>query len=182
MNFNFNFGEMTNYERMKLYNYIKLYNPNIILESGSGKGGSTYVMLNAINQNTKIYSCDPFRMPDFESKQIIFFLLKSDELIKIIKEKDIYPDFIFFDGPEDPDVALNDFKNLENYVKVGTIFSMHDWCTIKRKLDNNISTKALYLKPYINSLKSWYLLEETNGEKYVEGQESVGLCFYKKIE
>jgi hypothetical protein len=89
--------------------------------------------------------------------------------------------FIFFDGPEDPNVALNDFKVLEEYVKFGTVFSMHDWCITTRKYDNGISTKSLFLKPYIENSNSWVLIDEFFGEKYIDGEESVGLCFYKKI-
>ena len=47
--------------------------------------------------------------------------------------------------------------------------------------DNGLSTKALKLKPYINSLPNWKLLEETEAENYKHGEESVGLCFYEKI-
>ena len=181
MEFDFKFGEMSVYERKKLYNYIKVYDPTTVLECGAGKGASTHIMVNAVNNNSKIYSCDPSRHPDFKSELLFFHNEKSDKLIsKLINDK-IYPDFIFFDGPEEPEVALNDFIELDKYVEIGTIFSMHDWCTVKRKLDGAISTKANLLKPYINSLDTWELLEETSGEEYIESEESVGICFYKKI-
>lgn len=70
MDFKFNFGELT-YEIEKLYDYVLDNNPNIIFECGSGKGGATFVMLNALNKNAKIYSCDPERKPVFESEQLI---------------------------------------------------------------------------------------------------------------
>jgi hypothetical protein len=96
--------------------------------------------------------------------------------------KNIIPNFVFFDGPEEPEVALNDFKLLENSLPVGAFFSMHDWCTNVRKYDSETSTKALYLKDYINSFDNWILIEELDGENYEEGEESVGLVFYKKIK
>lgn len=182
MDFNFGFGEMTIYERSKLYKYIIQKKPKIIFESGTGKGGSTYVMINASDNDTKIYSCDPERAPNFKSDRLFFYKKKSEELIGIMLENKIYPDFIFFDGPEEPEVALNDFKMLENIVEVGTIFSMHDWCTNIRKYDNNKSTKARYLKDYLNSLENWQLIEELDGENYKNGEESVGLVFYKKVK
>ena len=74
--------------------------------------------------------------------------------------KNIIPNFVFFDGPEEPEVALNDFKLLENSLPVGAFFSMHDWCTNVRKYDSETSTKALYLKDYINSFDNWILIEE----------------------
>jgi len=181
MNFDFGFGEMTIYEREKLYNYIKSNNPDIVLECGSGAGASTYVMINAINEKSKVYSCDPLRQPYFSSNKLFFYKTLSNKLINKLIEDKIYPNFIFFDGPEEPEIALEDFKKLDKYVEIGTIFSMHDWCTKKRKYDNGISTKVELLKPYIKSLDSWELLEEINGEEYKKGKESVGLCFYKKI-
>jgi hypothetical protein len=172
---------MTSYERKKLHSYVKLYNPNVILECGSGEGGSTYIFSDAIGENGKIYSCDPYRSPKFNSNKLIFRQIQSSSLIEYIKSEEIYPDFLFFDGPEDSEVALNDFKELENYVKVNTIFSMHDWCLTKRKFDNGHSIKSLKIKPYINSLSNWELIEELSGDNYNEGNESVGLCIYKKI-
>lgn len=182
MRFDFNFGEMTYYEREKLYNYVLNSNPNIVLECGAGVGASTYIIINAIQKDSKIYSCDPEREPNFSDEKLHFYNIKSDFLIKYMIENKIYPDFIFFDGPEDRTVALEDFKIIDEYVEVGTIFSMHDWCLNKRKFDNGYSTKAELLKPYINSLSYWELLEETDGENYNENEESVGLCFYKKID
>ncbi len=181
MEFNFKFGEMTVYERKKLYKYIKEYNPTIILECGSGVGASTYIIVNAISNSSVLYSCDPARQPNFSHNLLSFYKITSEKLIKLLIDKQNYPNFFFFDGPENPEVALDDFIKLDKYVNIGTIFSMHDWCTVKRKLDNGVSTKAKLLKPYINSLNSWELLEETSGEEYVVGEESVGLCFYKKI-
>ncbi len=87
----------------------------------------------------------------------------------------------FLTGPEDPNVALDDFKKIDKFLDVNTVFSMHDWCLSKRKFDNGFSTKAELIKPYINSLTNWKLLEETDGENYNSNEESVGLCFYKKI-
>lgn len=181
MNFNFNFGEMTVYEREKLYNYIVKYNPSTVLECGSGVGASTYVIVNALSNNSSIYSCDPSRSPNFTSEKLNFYSLPSNLLILYLIDNEISPDFIFFDGPEDPKVALDDFIVLDKFVNIGTIFSMHDWCLTTRKLDNGLSTKAALLKPYIQSSNNWELIEEAFGEDYKVGEESVGLCFYKKI-
>jgi len=180
MKFDFSFGEMTVYEREKLYNYVKKYNPSITLECGSGVGASTHIIVNAISEESMLYSCDPIRRPNFSNKLLSFHKKTSDELIKILIDKQIYPNFIFFDGPEEPEVALSDFIELDKYVGSGAIFSMHDWCTVRRKYDGAISTKSKLLKPYINSLSTWELIEETDGENFVVGEESVGICFYKK--
>ena len=114
MDFSFNFGEMTIYEREKLYNYVIKYNPNIVLECGSGVGASTYVMANALSEESRIYSCDPSRTPIFTSEKLNFFSVPSDLLITYLVDNEICPNFIFFDGPEDPNVALNDFISIES--------------------------------------------------------------------
>jgi len=181
MTFDFNFGEMTIFERKKLYNYIVENKPNIVLECGSGVGASTYIIVNALSKKGKIYSCDPERKPNFLDNKLFFSSITSCQMIDDLIKSNIYPDFIFFDEPEDPNIALNDFIELDKYIKIDTIFAMHDWCTNKRKYDNGFSTKAKFIKPYINTLSTWKLIEEISGEDYIDGEESVGLCFYKKI-
>lgn len=181
MDFTFKFGEMTHYERELLYGYVLRYDPDIILECGSGVGASTKVMVEALRSYAQIYSCDPKRRPKFTSNKLKFYPVKSDVLIDMLLEAGLYPDFIFFDGPEDPEVALNDFIKLDKHADIGTVFSMHDWCTEIRLYDGNVSVKALLIKHYINSLSTWALLEETDGLAYEQGKESVGLCLYEKI-
>lgn len=187
-------GEMLPYERYKLYNYVLEYKPSIILETGAGLGGgSTYYMSKALKQNNKgvLYTCDPLRSVHInlleEFKGITNYVRTTSKLLieKMIKDDNI-PDFIFFDGPEDPKIALDDIKLIENHLKPGTIFSMHDWCTGTRKYDNAISTKADLIKPYLNESQNWELLEELSGtEKNSDFDnmtyDSVGLVFYKKI-
>lgn len=187
-------GEMLPYERYKLYNYVLKTKPNIVLETGTGiGGGSTYYILKALEYNNhgKLYTCDPFRSPNIKlinefKKFIDFNRMSSNFRIKKMIKENIIPDFIFFDGPEDPNVALEDIKLIEEYLKTDTIFSMHDWCTEKRKYDNNISTKSLLIKPYLNQSKNWELIEELSGliknsNFDNTGYDSVGLVFYKKI-
>jgi predicted O-methyltransferase YrrM len=72
MDFNFNFGEMTHFERKKLYEFVLRFKPKNILECGSGLGASTYIMSNAIGDDCKIYSCDPDRRLVFNSDKMIF--------------------------------------------------------------------------------------------------------------
>ena len=103
----------------------------------------------------------------------------------IIEDK--IPDFIFFDGPEIPELALNDFKLLEPHLKKGCFFSMHDFHTgSKRRYDNSISVKSAHIKPYLESHDEWRCLEELSGlvknSDYDDMPfDSVGLCLYEKI-
>ena len=187
-----NEGEMLPYERFKLFNWIYDANPKAIIEIGSGVGhGSTYYMAEALRQRGVkgiIYSCDPKRsiyqdlLNDYPS--IKYYPIKSFELIQNLILNKIEIDYIFFDGPEIPDLALEDIKTLEQYIKSGTYFSMHDWCTEPRKYDNHISIKSLKIKPYLQNSNKWEKIEELSGLQKNSNfddmpYDSVGLCLYR---
>lgn len=180
-------AELLPYERKKLFGWIKeLIKPQAnILEIGTGTGGSTYYLskgLESLNQNGKIYTCDPERRPTSEFMKdctnVIFYPIPSRKLINFIIENKIDISYIFFDGPEDPDIAMDDINILENYITNTCYFSMHDWEISTRKYDNAISTKAAYIRPYMESSNKWQKIEVLDG---INSCESVGLCLYKYI-
>lgn len=182
-------GEMLPLERMTLYNAVRDNKARIILEIGCGEGASTYYM--AEGQNSKwggeIHTCDPTRSPTqkfLETYSNVFYIPRNGcVLIDCLIKENIIPDFVFFDGPEDPQVALDDFKTLDPYLLPGTVFAMHDWCTGPRGYDGAVSTKADLIKPYISGLNTWQWLDELYGDRYnvAEEYDSVGLAFYRKI-
>ena len=185
-------GEMLPYERYKLYNWVLELKPKNIIEIGCGLGGgSSYYMVEAIKENNKgmIYSCDPGRMMSNEllSKNVgrlKYYKINSTDLIKYMISENIIPDFLFFDGPEQPEVALNDIKELEKHITDGTYFSMHDWDTCVRKYDNGVSIKSLLIREYIEKSENWELVEclssEIKNSEYDDMEfDSVGLCLYK---
>lgn len=192
-------GELLPYERYKLHDYVKRLKFDIILELGTGVGGSTYYMASALKENNKgvIYTCDPFKGPSDmflqEFEDILFYEKKlSDEFIKKLIVNDIIPDFIFFDQPG-PEAPLEDFKSLENYLKIGTIFSMHDWDENERAYDCALSIKPKFIKPYLYKHDDWELIEELSGTiknsdmfdsppDTKKPSDSVGMCFFKKIK
>lgn len=192
-------GELLPYERYKLYNYVKTLKPNVILELGTGVGGSTYYMASALKENNKgvIYTCDPFKGPSDifiqEFKNILFYeRILSNEFIKKLIKDNIIPDFIFFDQPG-PETPLEDFKLLKSYLKIGTVFSMHDWDENKRAYDYGLSIKPKFIKPYLYSHNDWELMEELSGitknsdmfdspPNTKKPCDSVGMCFFKKIK
>lgn len=175
-------GEMTNLEREFLYNWVLLSKPKTILEIGTGcGGGGCYYMakaLQAINENGILYTCDPARKPnnDFfiEFPNVLFYQTTSNELIQKIIETNVNINFIFFDGPEDPNVAMGDILILEKHIAPGTKFSMHDWEISQRIYDNVVSTKAQYIRPYMEQSNKWKLLHQLENS-----YESVGLCLYE---
>lgn len=184
-------GEMLPYERYKLYNWILNSNPNNILEIGCGTcGGSTKFMSNALDKlnNGHIFCCDPSRGPSQEFLQnhprVHYSKTTSSELINYIINEKIDIDFLFFDGPENPDIAYNDLIILENYIKLGAKFAMHDWHIGIRGYDNNASTKSVKIKEYMQSSNRWKQIEILKGD-YKNNKEwpgefdSVGMCLYE---
>jgi len=153
-------GELLEFERKTLFDTIIKYQPKICLEIGTGNGGgSTFYIANALyqlNNNGILYTCDPvyndasiiFQNTLYENI-VKFFHLPSTFVIQLLINGNIKPDFIFFDGPEDPNIALEDFQKIENSINKGCVFMMHDWDT-RPRIDGNLSTKALLLKPYIH--------------------------------
>jgi hypothetical protein len=178
-------AEILPYERYKLYTWVsKIIKPTNVLDIGCGSGGGTYYISKGMEKcksTGKIYSCDPGRSPseDFLLKQnnVVYNEIYSNELIDELIKDNIKINYIFFDGPEDPDVAMRDIICLENYIQPGCYFSMHDWEVVHRKYDNQISTKSLKIRQYIefNSLV-WQPIEILEG---IQSSDSVGLCLYK---
>ena len=184
------YGEMLPYERYTIYSWIKKYKPKNVLEIGTGTGGSTQYISDAMNENGfgKIYSCDPSRSPPIDflmsRKNLLFYSLESNYLIQSIIAEKIDIDFIFFDGPENPDIALFDLIELEKYIRNGTLFSMHDWHIGIRNYDSAISTKCYKVKPYIENSDKWDLIQllvanEKNSDFDNNACDSVGLCLYQ---
>lgn len=182
-------GEMLPFERACLFTWVKACKPRSALEVGTGTGGGgTYYIANAMLTGA-LFTCDPVRKPSNKFLEmhhnVRFSPIKSCELIQKMKNLeylyiglgvDEHIDFIFFDGPEDPQVALDDIQELETFIQPGTKFSMHDWCTEERVYDKGISTKAKLIRPYMEQSDKWKLIEVLDNSA-----ASVGLCLYEFI-
>lgn len=184
-------GEMLPYERYKLYNWISEIKPNIIFEVGTGDGGgSTYFISQSIknnNLNSKIFTCDPIRKPTEEFFNefpfVKYFKEQSQKMLVNLLESNIKPNFIMFDGPEDPNIAYDDIILLEQNIEDGTYFCMHDW-DYYRPYDKGYSTKSIIIKDYMEKSKKWILQEQLHANKKNSNFDnlkfdSVGLCLYK---
>jgi len=186
-------GEMLPYERYKLHNWILDIKPIGILEVGSGLGGSTGCMAEAIQKlgiKSSIYTCDPKCRPDNaflgQYPFVEYQCMRSDVFIQDIIERNLEIDFVFFDGPDISDIALNDIQVLEKYITSGTYFCMHDWEFVKRGFDNSIAVKAQKIRPYIEQSEKWDEVEILSGlfknDNYNKDIfDSVGLCLYKFV-
>ena len=189
-------GEMLPYERYKLYNWVKDFKFKSVLEIGTGSGASTYFIAQALKENGEgtIMTCDPERVPpndllnDYDN--IRFFKVTSDVLIDKIIEKNKKLDYIFFDGPEIPNLALDDLAKLEDYIEIGCYFSMHDWEYTQRPYDNGTSNKASMIRPYIENSDRWEKVEilsglTVNSDYYIfeeSNTDSVGFCLYRFVK
>lgn len=178
-------AEMCQLERLKLYTWTsELIKPKNILDIGCGVGGGTHYLsegLKKCNPEGKVYSCDPERTPSqlffFNHSNVNYYRLFSTELIEKIRNDGVEIGYIFHDGPDDPNVGMNDIKLLETFIKPGCYFTMHDWETERRKLDNAVANKARLVRPYMESDESpWEVVEVLDG---IESSESVGLCLYR---
>ena len=185
-------AEMLPLERKALYDCVVSNKPKVILEVGTGcGGGATYFMSRALKDNNidcAIYTCDPMRGPDQTFLGMFPFVdYRADystNLINELIEKDIIPDFLLFDGPEDPTVALNDLKALEPVIKEGTILCIHDYELDMRGYDKAYSTKSKLIRPYLESSDSWeevlvYSGTTKNSDYNDDEFDSVGFAILK---
>jgi hypothetical protein len=118
-----------------------------------------------------------------EFDNIQYYNLFSEEMLEILIKNNIKPNFILFDGPEDPEVAYNDIIMLEKFIDDGTYFSMHDW-DVHRPYDNGTSTKSIKIREYIEDSENWVLVEQLhsnikNSDFDSTPYDSVGICLYK---
>jgi len=178
-------------EKYKLYTWVKQYKPKRILEIGTGEGGSTSIMAKALLEASggEILTCDPNRKIDQtildNYHNIKYYQTTSKDLIKRIIDENIAIDFLFFDGPEIPETALEDLQALEEAIPTNCMFAMHDWEYEPRVIGGQ-SCKAKMIRPYIESSPKWRKVEVLSGLKRNSDKfdthlasDSVGLCLYE---
>jgi len=183
-------GEMLPIERLRLYQWVRHFAPKVVLEVGSGVGGSTFYISEAIREHGGVlHTCDPLRRPPenflkrFENT-LCYHPLRSDELIAWMRHNGIVPDFIFFDGPEIPELALNDIRSLEEWIEPGCFFAMHDWEQAGGANRKIVSIKAKMIRPHIENSSDWKQEQLLSGHQknawWTKGSfDSVGLCLYR---
>ena len=185
-------GEVLPFERRFLFEKIVHHRPKIIVEIGSGSAGSTRIILLALeelNQGT-LYNCDPYNnavthITDVNTSRMIYQQITGQQLIQYLIDNEIIPDFVFFDGPEEPDLVLRDFQTIDQIVQSECVFISHDWEYDQKRIDGNISIKSKKLKPYLHEHKNWVIAEELSGidNQYPNnpGYHSVGMVYAIKV-
>ena len=178
-------GQLLPDEREFLYNAVAERSPSIVLEVGTWKGGgSTLQIAMALSLNDGIlHTCEldkslyDIAVKSYEGTlhdhRISFWNISSTELINQLINDDRIPEFVFFDGPEDPIINMNDFKLIEKHLPIGAYFCMHDWDTGVR-IDGLKSTKAVLVRPYLEQSNKWEILRS------LTAPVSVGIVLAKK--
>lgn len=181
--FNSEIGQLLPAERTALHEMVLQARPKICVEVGTWKGaGSTLQIVSAldINQQGFLHTCEPdAELHNIATQyynnhgqqflpRIALHKKTSTELIQELINQKTKVDFFFADGPEDPDLAVRDFKMAESIMEPGSIFAAHDWL-------NDESVKVSKLKSVIGKSDKWMLYS------IVTPPESVGLVFFKRI-
>lgn len=183
-------GEMLPIERLRLHQWMTEYRPKVVLEVGTGVGGSTFYITQTLTQyGGALHTCDPMRSPPEHfltrfAGTLHYHPLRSDQLIAQMKQKGIRPDLLFFDGPEIPDLALDDLQSLEGWIEPGCLFAMHDWEQPGGRNSKIVSIKAQKVRPYLEKSPHWTPLARLEGHSknvwWTKGRyDSVGLCLYR---
>jgi predicted O-methyltransferase YrrM len=154
-------GQMLPLERRQLHWTVIDRQPRLALEVGTWKGGgSTLQIVTALvaNGGGHLHTCEPdkafheqacsvFRGGLLE-RYVTLHNKPSGEVIRELLAAGQVPDFLFFDGPEDPQVALDDINALSPYLPAGTTLMMHDWLSPE-------SVKQRLIKPYLANSEEW---------------------------
>lgn len=171
-------GQMTVQERIFLYQAalekLSIMENGTALEIGTWKGGGSTLQISTAIMNVDLsghyrgnilHTCevDPILYSEAvaayettpQSKYVVFHNKPSDIVIDELIWKGNIPQFVFFDGPEDPEINMNDFLKLDEHLKVGTRFCMHDW-DLDVRFDGLVSTKAKLLRPYLEKSNKWH--------------------------
>ena len=200
-------GEMLDFERGKLREWVYDKRPYVVFEIGGGSGGGSTINIahglktlkeNGYCKDVKFYSCDAGHSrahmsasyfsthPDYKDFVHVFHEYSHHFINRLAIKDGIIPDFVFFDGPEEAEENLTDFKTIESLVPIGTLFAAHDWETKKRAYDGATSVKNLLIRPYLEENKNWKELEKLSGFSNEwpnkDGDvHSVGLVLYEKV-
>ena len=198
-------GQMHFFERDKLYEWVYEKRPSIVFEVGGGEGGGSTIQIahalktlkdDGVCVDTKFYTCDAD--PAEIKKSKAYFSTHPDykdfvsveceystKFLSVLLGDGVVPDFIFFDGPEHPELNLEDFKMLEEVVPVGTMFASHDW-EVEERIEGGFSVKNVALRPYLENSESWEEVECLSGKMVEwpneEVENSVGLALYKRVK
>ena len=160
-------GQLLPDERKFLYDAVVMAKPKLVLEVGTWcGGGSTLQIAEALlfngfgrlitceidvdlySEAFGIYNCEKWagvvECRNVDSSSLISELIAGGDI----------PDFLFFDGPEDPDLNLKDLLLLEGHLAVGSYFCAHDW-DLGVRVDGGVSVKSRLVRPYVEGSGGW---------------------------
>lgn len=170
------------YLKFLLVNYFqRLLKKNIVgCEIGVCYGISMAYTLDTVPNISKIYAIDPYtgydagfdlsttkqyfleKMTGDKMSKVVFLEKTSDDAAADIPDNSL--DYVFIDGLHTHEQALQDCRNYWNKVKIGGIFSGHDWpmSAVQNAVNdfmNEMSIPAEKLKITPNN-GIWYWIKE----------------------
>lgn len=167
------FIQMSPDEARGLFNCAqKVLDKGIIVEIGTWKGGSAYILGKAVEgRNVKVYSVDNYSEERLKNELITKKLTKirlkewgcdnvrliKGESIEISKKfSDNSVDMIFIDGSHNYKDIKNDFENWYPKLKEGAIICFHDygsWPDVTQLVDEVIHQRKITNNSFIALIK-----------------------------
>ncbi len=170
-------GQMWYAERKVLYETIRQCRPQVVCESGTWRGGSTYFIAEALRKNGSGILHTTEANPEFfaeatDSYETALRFLRPFVDFHFGESAAVYPpllpklgkvDAVLLDGAEDGPQTFQEFQIFEPYLGAGSIVMAHDWNT----------EKMAVLRPYLEASAEWTLVAE------VPPPQSVGFAVFR---
>jgi len=132
----------TREEARQVYNRIFELKPSLLMEIGTGEGGSHRLWMDAAPENAEIILIDlPVQVPEWKFKSwkkwykkgqrsVLFYNSQNPETFRKVKQylnrKEL--DFLFIDGDHHYECVKRDFEWYGSLVRKGGLIVIHDIC------------------------------------------------------
>jgi predicted O-methyltransferase YrrM len=177
-------GQLLSAERKFLYNWVKAIRPQLVFEIGTaGGGGSTYFIAQALWENgegmlhTAEIDLGGFNSAVENYKLLLGYLMPhitfhhgdaKPQFAPIVSRMQ-FGDIVFFDGGDEAEATMDQYKMFLPYLKEGTYLMSHDW------ISGPGNNKARLLRPAVEADPKWELVDS------LSPPSSVGIVLYKRL-
>ena len=140
-------------EAIFLYGLLKVIRPKVCVEFGFNFGHSSYLILNAIEKNGKLYSFDILNDAEiiantyFKKYKNFKFIKKSQAEFSGDLCENSSVDFVFFDASHDLEINIETFERIKNHLSDIAYIVIHDTGLWNKEL---LQKKHRSLLPHIH--------------------------------